>query len=222
MTLTLDEPRAQLAPPARLARNGEEFLANLGGVPLHRVVFDPPPGTVTGEFYDSIGGEWQGRLVELVDGTLVRKAVGFDESVIGGNFFGRAWDFVRAAKLGVVAMADGGVRMVGGNRREPDVGVYLAADYPPGGRRPQKVTSLPPRLIVEVLSEDNTAAEIDKKLRELFASGCRLAYVIDPRARAARRHVSPDDFTIIDADGTLDGGDVLPGFEVGLRDVLDG
>ena len=220
MTAVLDFPAKQQvrdAGPASLA----DLLDGLGNVPPHRVVADPPPGTVTGEFYDSIGGEWKGTLVELVDGTLVEKAMGFDESVIGQNLAARLWNFVHAAKLGIVAMADGAVRMTGGNRREPDVAVYLRADYPGGVRRKQKVTTLPPRLIVEVLSKDNTKAEIDKKLRELFASGCRLAYVIDPRARTARRHASPDDFTTIAADGTLDGGDVLPGFAVTLADVLD-
>ena len=129
---------------------------------------------------------------------------------------------VRRRKLGFVTGEQGPVRMTEGNRREPDLTVFLAADYP-GGVRPdrEKVSTLPPRLIVEVLSEDNTPAEIDKKLRELFASGCRLAYVIDPRARTARRHASPDDFAVIAVDGTLDGGDVLPDFAVTLADVLD-
>ena len=222
MTTLAPTPTAppKVEPGRRL--DGAAWLASLGGVPLERVVFDPSPGTVTGDFYDAIGGRWGGRPVELVNGTLVEKAVGFDESVIGLNLAARLWNFVTAAKLGVVAMADGAVRMAGGNRREPDVAVYLKADFPGGVRRKQKVTTLPPRLIVEVLSEDNTAAEIDIKLRELFASGCRLAYVIDPRARAARRHTSADDFTALDADAPLDGGDVLPGFAVKLADVLDG
>ena len=222
MTTLAPTPSAppKVEPGRRL--DGAAWLASLGGVPLERVVFDPPPGTVTGDFYDAVGGRWGGRLVELVNGTLVEKAVGADESRIGMNFAGFLWNFVRSVGAGFVMMADGAVRMTGGNRREPDVTVHLAADYPGGTRPKDKVSRLPPRLIVEVLSEDNTAAEIDIKLRELFASGCRLAYVIDPRARTARRHTSADAFTTLDADAVLDGGDVLPGFEARLGDVLDG
>jgi Uma2 family endonuclease len=103
----------------------------------------------------------------------------------------------------------------------PDVAVYLKADYPDGKRPTDKVPQIPPRLAVEVLSRDNTPQEIDKKLREFFASGCRLAYVIDPRARTARRHTSPDEFTTLDDKADLDGGDVLPGFAVNLAGILD-
>ena len=151
----------------------------------------------------------------------MEKPLGNEESRIGGNFFGFVWTFVRNAKAGFVTMADGLVKMTGGNRRQPDVAVYLKADYPDGVRPTDKATPLPPRLTVEVLSEDNTPAEIDMKLREFFASGCRLAYVIDPKQQTARRHTSGDDFTIIELDGQLDGGDVLPGFEVKLSELLD-
>ena len=207
--------------PAPRARDGATFLASLGGVPLHRVIFDPPPGTVTAAYYEAVDGRVDGVLVELVNKTLVEKTMGADESRIGSNVLGFIWNHVRHAKLGFVMMADGMVRMAGGNRRMPDVAVYLKTDYP-GGRRPkEKVSSLPPRLAVEVLSEDNTAAEIDMKLTEYFAAGCRLAYVIDPATRTARRHTAAREFAEIPADGELDGGDVLPGFAVALAELFD-
>ena len=221
MTALAAPPRKLPASPPARPRNGAEFLDSLGGVPIERVIFDPPPGTVTGEFYDSIGGEWNGMLVELVNATLVEKAMGMDESRIGMNFGTALNNHVRREKLGFVAGEAGTVKMVGGNRRMPDVAVYLKADYPGGVRPKEKVPLIPPRLIVEVLSADNTAAEVDMKLRELFASGCRLAYVIDPRTRTARRHASADDFTTVDEGGTLDGGDVLPGFAARLADLFD-
>ena len=69
---------ATLAPLSarRRPRVTPQLLGSLGGIPPHRVVIDPPPGTVTSDFYDSVGGQWRGRGVELVDGTLVEKAVG--------------------------------------------------------------------------------------------------------------------------------------------------
>ena len=218
-------------PPKAAAPNDlDVLLDSLGGIPAWRVVLDPQPGTVTPGYFEQIDGRMtrvdeagneRETLVELVNGTLVEKAMGADESRIGGNFLADVNMFLRRLKLGFATMADGPVRMLGGNRREPDVTVFLREDYP-GGKRPKdKVCKLPPRLTVEVLSEDNTPREIDMKLREYFARGCRLAYVIDPRKRDARRHTSPDDFTTIDADSTLDGGDVLPGFTVALADVFD-
>ena len=201
--------------------NGEAFQRSIGNVPWDRVVFDPPPGTVSGAFYDAVEGRWKGRLVELVNRTLVEKPMGHEESRIGANLIIILGGFVKRMKLGFITMADDLVKMAGGNRRQPDVAVYLKSDYPGGVRPTEKVTSLPPRLAVEVLSEDNTPSEIDMKLREFFASGCRLAYVIDPKERVARRHVSADEFTTLDAEAMLDGGDVVPGFEVKLKELLD-
>lgn len=203
------------------ARNGAEFMASLGNVPLHRVIFNPPPGTVTGTYYDAIDGRVEGRLVELVNGTLVEKIMGINESRIASNLIVELGGHVRREKLGFVAGEAGTVRMIGGNRRMPDVAVYLRSDYPGGERPKEKVPQLPPRLAVEVLSEGNTADEIDIKLREFFASGCRLAYVIDPATRTARRYTSADSFTEVAADGTLDGGDVLPGFAVKLAALFE-
>ena len=203
-------------------RDGVAFMAELGDVPLHRVLFDPPPGTVTGTYYEAIDGRVKDRLVELVNGTLVEKCVGMNESRIASNLIVRVGGFVLERKLGFIAGEAGTVRMTGGNRRMPDVAVYLAADYPDGIRPTAKVPAIPPRIAVEVLSEDNTAAEITLKLGEYFASGCRLAYVIDPDTRTARRHTAPADFTDLADTDPLDGGDVLPGFTVALADVLDG
>ncbi len=227
MTLLVDPPAVaanrvgdvaeRQSPPLR---NGDAFRASLGGIPWHRIIFNPPPRTVSGSFYDAIEGRLGEHLVELVDGTLVEKPVGLDESRIAANLLTDLNVVVRQQKLGFVAGEAGTVRMSGGNRRMPDVAVYLRADYPEGQRPKDKVPTLPPRLAVEVLSEDNTPAEIDMKLRELFASGCRLAYVIDPKQQAARRYTSADDVTTVDAAGTLDGGDVVPGFAVKLADIL--
>jgi Uma2 family endonuclease len=73
-----------------------------------------------------------------------------------------------------------------------------------------------PNLVVEVLSESNTRAEIAGKLKEYFFAGVQLVWVIDPRARTAATYTAPDEKTDISAAGTLDGGKVLPGFVLPL------
>jgi Uma2 family endonuclease len=222
MTLLAPPPRKpKAADPPRGHWSISNLLEQLGGVSPDRVIADPLPGTVTEAFYEKIDGRVDGFLVELVAGTLVEKAVGMNESRVGGNFFGFLWNHVRRLELGVVAMADGMVRMSGGNVRMPDVAFYAIGDYPNGVRPRQAITTLPPRLIVEVLSEDNTAAEIAMKLAEFFASGCRLAYVIDPRTRTAQRHTAANESTLVPAEGELDGGEVLPGFAVKLADLFE-
>jgi hypothetical protein len=56
-----------------------DLRERLGGIPLDRIRFRPAPGTATEK--DVIEAEARdNRLYELVDGTLVEKAVGFEEA----------------------------------------------------------------------------------------------------------------------------------------------
>ncbi len=218
------KPKPQAAPapaPPFKPRTAADLLASLGGVSPDRVIMNPPPGTVTGDYYVAIDGRVDGMLVELVNNTLVEKAVGMNESRIAMNFGTDLNMHVRKHKLGFIAGEAGTVRMIEGNMRMPDVAFYAKADYVDGQRPTAKVPTIPPRLAVEVLSEDNTAAEIAMKLAEFFASGCRLAYVIDPRTRTAQRHTAANESTLVPAEGELDGGEVLPGFAVKLADLFE-
>ena len=209
-----------------------------GPVPVDRVVWDPFPGTAT--FEDCVRFNETGHLCELVDGVLLEKAVGWIESEIAmrlGERVGR-WDPER--RRGRRTGADGFTELRPDCIRGPDYSFYLHHRFP-GGRLPagsRKIPELTPDFCVEILSESNTRTEIDGKLDDLFASGCRLAWVIDPRARTARvvtpagvtpagdDKIEPDadarpwvDATVGD-DATLAGDPVLPGFSVSLADLL--
>ncbi len=80
---------------------------------------------------------------------------------------------------------------------------------------------MPPDLAIEVLSSGNTRKEITRKLRTYFESGVRLVWVVDPRKRTVRVHTSPDKYTRLGEDDTLDGGEILPGFTVSIREWLE-
>ena len=48
-----------------------------------------------------------------------------------------------------------------------------------------------------------------------------LVWLIDPKKRSARVFHAPDKSILVNAEQTLDGGDVLPGFVLRLTDLLD-
>ena len=56
-----------------------DLLDRLGGVPASRVRFVPTPGTATEQDVIDVHDRTN-RLCELVDGVLVEKVMGFDES----------------------------------------------------------------------------------------------------------------------------------------------
>ncbi|HJQ97598.1 MAG TPA: Uma2 family endonuclease [Candidatus Polarisedimenticolaceae bacterium] len=78
-----------------------------------------------------------------------------------------------------------------------------------------------PDLAIEVLSPSNRRGEVHAKIADYLAGGARVCWVIDPaRRRVAvyRRLLFP---THLSADDVLDGGEVLPGFEVQVASLFD-
>ena len=141
-----------------------DLLSRLGGVSPERVRFYPLPGTATEADVVAIeAGE--NRLCELVDGVLVEKPMGFRESLVAGWILTALNSFVMPRRLGVVSGSDGLMRLVPGLVRIPDV-AFISRERLPGGRIPaEPIPQLVPDLAVEVLSESNTTAEMDRKRR---------------------------------------------------------
>lgn len=87
-----------------------DLLEKFGPMPATRIRPQPPPGTATE--VDALHIiEQKGRLCELVDGVLVEKTRGLIESMIAMGLAIRLGDFSRQQRLGVVAGADGTVRL---------------------------------------------------------------------------------------------------------------
>ena len=59
-----------------------------------------------------------------------------------------------------------------------------------------------------------------RKRREYFQAGTRLVWEVDPVSRTVTVFHSPDEFTLLGATETLEGGAVLPGFALPLGDLF--
>jgi Uma2 family endonuclease len=210
--------RALTSPP-KIQTVGD-LLDRLGGVPAWRVRFDPIPGTATEQdVIDIEAGE--NRLYELVDGVLVEKGMGFQESYLAVLLATLLNNFVLPRDLGIVTGADGMMRLFPGRVRIPDV-AFVAKDRLPGGQVPSvPIPALTPDLAVEVLSTSNTDAEIAIKLKEYFSSGTRLAWIIDPKTRTLDVYTSPTkpDRTFAEREA-VPGDPVLPGFTLQLQELF--
>lgn len=210
--------QATIAPPE--IKTLADLRKRLGGIPLERIWFHPAPGTAT-EKDVLLAEARENRLCELVDGTLVEKAYGFDESRLGMELGHRIMSYLRQNDLGICVGADGMMRIAPGLVRIPDVS-FISWGRLPGGESPQEpIPDLAPDLAVEVLSEGNTKAEMDRKVREYFEAGVALVWLIDPKKRTARVYSTVEKSVVVRADQTLGGGAVLPGFVLRLSELLD-
>jgi Uma2 family endonuclease len=211
-----------VAPPLEATTLTAADLATcFGPMPLSRIRFDPFPGTATEEDVLAIH-EREERLCELVDGILVEKTAGFTEALLATVLSRLLGNWVVPRKLGVVLGADGMMRLAPGLVRIPDVS-FLSWDRFPGRQIPSEpIPDLAPDLAVEVLSISNTHAEMERKLQDYFTHGVRLVWLVQPRGRTVRVYTTANynTFTELSEGDTLDGGAVLPGFSLPLRELF--
>jgi Uma2 family endonuclease len=217
-TIATPKPQTMAGAPAE-PQTMADLWERLGRVPLERIWLHPPPGTATEDDVIRVD-EHENRLCELVDGTLVEKPMGAEESNVAwliGHFIA---SYLDRNDLGTCLGSDGFLRISIGLVRAPDLSFISWARLPTRKLPRKKVPHLIPDLAIEVLSKSNTPAEIQRKLGEYFNAGVRLAWVIDPRKRTARVHKSARRATLIREHQSLDGGDVLPGFSVRLAELF--
>ncbi len=193
-----------------------DLMERIGNVPFHRIRFPPSIGGA-GE-QDILAALKEGRLCELVDGVLVEKAIGYSESALAIVLGRLLYSFVQPRNLGLVTGEQGTVRLFAGLVRIPDVS-FTSWDRLPGRRMPKDpIPHLAPDLAVEVLGQGNTIDEMKCKRRDYFSAGVRLVWLADPILRIVDVYTSEDQYTRLTEADRLDGGDVLPGFQLPLRE----
>jgi len=196
-----------------------DLVERFGAIPLGRIRHDPPPGAATEADVIAIH-EREDRLYELVDGVLVEKTVGYLEAWLAARMIILLGSFVDRHRLGVVAGADGMMRLAPGLVRIPDVS-FVAPRQLRGGRIPRTpIARLVPDLAIEVLSKGNTRKEMDRKLIDYFAAGARLVWYVDPEKQTVRAYTAPDRSRLHRLGQVLDGGDVVPGYRLPLRELF--
>jgi Uma2 family endonuclease len=203
------------APPK--FRTVADLLHELGDIPPERVRLHPVPGEATERDLLKPGA----KFCELVEGVLVEKAMGYDESLLTVELLLTLAAFVKRHRLGEVTAPDGTMRLIPGLVRIPDIAFTARAKLPKKSEPRRPIPDLVPDLVVEVLSKANTKGEIKRKLREYFEAGVRLVWLIGPKTRTVLVHTTPQSSTKLGEGDTLDGGDVLPGFALPLAELFD-
>lgn len=204
---------------AELEPTLSDLERRLGSIPLHRIRLHPYPATEADviELHDR-----ESRLFELVDGVLVEKAMGFREGHVAAMIITILQVFVGPRKLGVVAGADGMMRLAPGLVRIPDVSFCRWDQFPNRKISRTPIPDIHPDLAVEVLSASNTDEEMDDKLKDYFDSGAALVWLVDPETRSALVFDSPDRKSAVQLreSDSLDGGELLPGLTIPLAEIF--
>jgi Uma2 family endonuclease len=199
-----------------------DVLEQLGDIPPHRILWRPFPGTATEADQLRYVDREPKRLVELIDGILVEKAMGQREALLAATLIHLLMCYVRPRRLGIVAAPDAIIRVAAEQNRLPDVCYTAWENLPSDSAHLTPVADYAPDLVVEILSEGNTRKEMQRKRREYIAAGTSLVWIFDPDDRTVAVYTEPDTpDVVLSASDTLSGGDVLPGFTLPLSELFD-
>ncbi len=194
-----------------------DLLHRLGGIPASRVRLIPTPGTATEKDVIAVHDRTN-RLCELVDGVLVEKVMGFDESIYTRLLAGALLKYLERHDLGKLVDADGMVRLFPGLVRIADVAFISWKRFPKKTRKRGEIPTVAPDLVVEVLSKGNTRREMKRKLDEYFRAGVLMVWYVDPKRRTVTVFTDRGHSILLEEDDQLEGGDILPGFTISIKD----
>ena len=150
--------------------------------------------------------------------------MGFSDEYIGTWILRFVARYLDVHNIGAVIGAKGAVMLGSDLVRLPDVTFIRWDSMNDPAKLDRRLAFLDdvPDLVVEVLSPGNTPKEMAIKLAEYEAAGVALVWYVDPDAKTVT--VYPKGRTrgskvLTEAD-TLDGGKVLPGFTLPVKDVF--
>ncbi|HLV33607.1 MAG TPA: Uma2 family endonuclease [Spirillospora sp.] len=160
-------------------------------------------------------------IYELISGEIVEVPSNAYASNIAQliGFFIRL--FIREKGIaGFVTGADGGYQ-VAGERYAPDVAYISKARQPELAR--EGYNPNPPELAVEVISDETNLEEqrhLRRKITNYLAAGT-IVWVVLPVSQMVEVHTPGQPLKTLYADDTLDGGDVLPGFQLPVKAIFE-
>ena len=159
---------------------------------------------------------------ELVDGRIVEVPMGSMSSWLGGELLFLIKLYLRSHDLGWAFPQETGMR-IWPNRstvRKADL-IFVRKGRLPHGQPDDGWLTTVPDLVVEVVSPNDRAGELERKLEDYREAGIPLIWVIYPETHRAQVLGAKRPRTELGPDGVLDGEDVLPGFTCSLQELFD-
>jgi len=160
---------------------------------------------------------------ELIAGELRTMApAGSEHGWIAMNFGTPLTQYVRAHGLGRVYAAETGFRLTTepDTVRAPDV-AFVRQERVLAAGRVSGYWPGAPDLAVEVISPNDTYTEVEEKVAVWLEHGARLVFVVDPRRRTVAVHCPGRPRQLLTENDVIDGGDVVPGWTLPVRDLFE-
>ncbi len=143
-------------------------------------------------------------------------------SWVGGKLHRLLGDFCDVYRLGWVFPADIGYQCCRGKDgivRRPDVS-FIRLGRLPNENLPEGYIGIPPDLAAEVVSQNDLAYDLDRKVTWYLRAGVLLVWVINPDLRMIRVHRLNGSVSALAEADTLSGEEVVPGFRCSVGNLF--
>ena len=153
---------------------------------------------------------------ELIRGALCRTTpTGLTHGEIVMNLGGALGNFIKPRRLGRLVGSDSGMLLERDpdTVREPDI-AFISAQKLPLNVRLSGYYEGAPDLVVEIVSPSDGPREVYHKARMWISFGVPLVWVVNPENRAVEVHRPNQPLLSLTDNDILDGGEVLPGFQL--------
>ena len=163
----------------------------------------------------------EGRF-ELIGGQLVERNMGAKSSYAATRLLRLVGNHSDIHFAGLTFQSDCGFQIFRPDRnrvRYAD-GSFIRRGRLPGDEPPDGHCRVPPDLVIEAVSPNDTAREVDEKVEEWLAAGVRLVWVLYPDTKHIYVHYADGKATKLRAEDELTGDNVLPGFKCRVADAF--
>lgn len=160
---------------------------------------------------------------DLIRGEIIyMPPAGGDHGEYGNNIGGFVWMYVRQHRLGKTFNSETGFLL----SRDPDTVLVPDSAFVSTERLPAKADRrgfmpVAPDLAVEVVSPSDRDARVTQKAITYLEAGTRFVWVVYPDLQIVKVYTPDLNARILRADDILDGGDVLPGFELQVAEIFE-
>ena len=161
--------------------------------------------------------------VELIDGVIVSMPPASDwPTSVTATITILLGAHVRSRKLGRVYSSEAGFVLFPDREtvRVPDV-AFVRAERMPHGEARWHFPRLAPDLAVEVLSPTDRERDMQAKVAMYQEAGVPLIWVVEPRDQTVTVLALGQAPTVLTVTDMLDGGEVLPGFQVEVSELFE-